>query len=211
MKKIIKILLIIIIILVGLILIDSIQAIIFKHSPLISWKEHLSDDDSWVDKGLILDTYYCTKEKDIITVYWKFKGNKFTCPIDNVILNDISEEDKKLISLLKNKMIEENVMDESNLKSFDVLSIYEYGYFRNIPNKKYIEFDFRYTCKDNRENCITKTSKIFSTISSDKDYNVIWAYTDGKKIYELSSGLSIGFNDDFVFLQGEKRIIGVIN
>ena len=82
MKKIIKILLIIIITLVGLILLDSIQARIFKQSPIISWKEEFADYDSWVDRGIIIDTYYCTKEKDIITVSWKFKGNKFTCPID---------------------------------------------------------------------------------------------------------------------------------
>ena len=210
MKKIMKILLIIIVVLISIIILDSLQARIFKHSPFISWKEELADDDSWVDKGLLIDTYYCTKEKDIITVYWKLKGNKFTCPIDNEILNAISENDKKLISLLKNKMIEENILNESNLESFDILSIYEYGYYRNKPNKKYIEFDFKYTCKDKSKNCITKTSTMFSTISSDKEYNIIWAYTDGKTIYELSSGVSIGFNDDFVFLQGEKRIIGLI-
>ena len=92
----------------------------------------------------------------------------------------------------------------------DILSIYEYGYYRNTPNKKYIEFDFRYTCKDKSINCITKSSTMYSTISSDRDYNIIWAYTDGETIYELSSGVSIGFNDNFVFLPGEKRIIGVI-
>ena len=30
---------------------------------------------------------------------------------------------------------------------------------------------------------------MFYTISNDLDYNVIWAYTDGKKIYELNSKL----------------------
>ena len=208
MNRWLKTVLIIICFLICFIIADSIQARIFKHSPIISWKEEFLD--SWVDKGLIIDTYYCVKEKDIITVYWKFKGNKFTCPIYNEDKTEVSKQDKDLIILLKNKMIEENILIESNLESFDILSIYEYGYYNNIPNKKYIEFDFRYTCKDKSEDCITKSSKMFSTISSDKDYNVIWAYTDGKKIYELSGGVSIGFNDDFVFLQGEKRIIGVI-
>lgn len=92
MNKWLKIIIIIIGITVVLILLDSLQARIFKHSPIIRWKEELADDDSWVDKGLLIDTYYCTKEKDIITVYWKFKGNKFTCPIDN----ETREEDKKL-------------------------------------------------------------------------------------------------------------------
>ena len=210
MKKWLKIILILITILVSIIILDSLQARIFKHSPFISWKETIEDDDSWVDKGIIIDTYYCTKEKDILTIYWKFKGNKFTCPIDNEEKTKISKEDKELITLLKNKMIDENILIESNLENFDILNIYEYGYYRNTPNKKYIEFDFRYTCKDKSKNCITKSSTMYSTISSDRDYNIIWAYTDGKKIYKLSKGVSIGFNDDFVFLPGEKRIIGVI-
>ena len=84
MKKSLKIILIVIIILIGLILLDTLQAIIFKNSPIISWKEELSDADSWVDKGILIDTYYCTEEKDIVTVSWEFKGSKFTCPIDNI-------------------------------------------------------------------------------------------------------------------------------
>lgn len=210
MKKFLKIILIVTIVLFCIILLDSIQARIFRHSPIISWKEQLADSDSWVDRGLIIDTYYCTKEKDIVNVSWKFKGNKFTCPIDNEKNNGISKDDRKLISLLKDKMIEENILDEENLDYFEILTLYEYGYYRNEPTKKYIEFDFRYSCKDKSQECITKSSKMFSTVSSDRDYNIIWAYTDGEKIYELSSGVSIGFNDNFVFLPGEKRIIGVI-
>lgn len=85
MKKVLKISLIIVGIFVGIVLIDSVQARIFKRSPIISWKEELADADSWVDIGILIDTYYCIKEKDIVTVSWKFKGTKFTCPIDNVI------------------------------------------------------------------------------------------------------------------------------
>lgn len=83
MKKSLKIILIVIIILISIILLDTLQARIFKNSPIISWKEELADADSWVDKGILIDTYYCTEEKDIVTVSWKFKGSKFTCPIDN--------------------------------------------------------------------------------------------------------------------------------
>ena len=85
MKKIIKIFIITIITIISIILLDTIQARILKNSPFISWKENLADNDSWVDKGILIDTYYCTKEKDIITISWHFKNDKFTCPIDNVI------------------------------------------------------------------------------------------------------------------------------
>lgn len=91
MRKILKVSLLIIVILIGIVLLDTLQARLFKNSPFISWKENLEDDDSWVDKGILIDTYYCTKEKDIVTVSWKFKTSKFTCPIDNDDLYSIQE------------------------------------------------------------------------------------------------------------------------
>ena len=93
MKKNTKIILIIVGVLVGVVLLDTLQARIFKHSPIISWKEELSDDDSWVDRGILMDTYYCTREQDILTVSWKFKGNKFTCPIDNIQIKKFVDYD----------------------------------------------------------------------------------------------------------------------
>ena len=105
MKKWLKFILIIIVIFISVILLDTIQARIFKHSPFISWKETIEDDDSWVDKGIIIDTYYCTKEKDIITVYWKFKSNKFTCTIDNKKKTEISKEDELVKGLIKKDQI----------------------------------------------------------------------------------------------------------
>jgi len=84
MKKNKKFILIIILILVGIVLVDTLQAIIFKNNPYISWEESLADNDSWVIRGLLIDTYHCTKEKDIVTVSYKFKTSNFTCPIDNI-------------------------------------------------------------------------------------------------------------------------------
>lgn len=83
MKKFIKIIISIIIILITIILLDTLQARIFKTSPFISYKVTLEDNDSWVDKGLIMDTFYCTKDSDIVTISWHFKNTKYTCPIDN--------------------------------------------------------------------------------------------------------------------------------
>lgn len=84
MKKCLKLTLIIIGIIISIILLDTLQSRIFKHSPILSWKQELADKDSWVDKGIIIDTYYCTKEKDILTVSWHFKTSKFTCPKDEI-------------------------------------------------------------------------------------------------------------------------------
>lgn len=78
MKKSLKISLIVIGIIIGVILLDTIQARVLKHSPLISWKEKLGYD-SYVDKGIIMNTYYCYTSKDLVTVRWHFKTTKFTC------------------------------------------------------------------------------------------------------------------------------------
>jgi transcriptional regulator with XRE-family HTH domain len=48
-KSKIKNILVVLCVIFGLILIDTFQAIIFKNSPIISWEEKLSDDDSYVD------------------------------------------------------------------------------------------------------------------------------------------------------------------
>ena len=83
MKKTFKFIIIIIFILISIIIIDTFQAIIFKNSPIISWHNQEPDKDSYVDRGIIIDTYYCTKEKDIVTINHYLKSTKFTCPIDN--------------------------------------------------------------------------------------------------------------------------------
>ena len=91
MNKYIRLSLIVLLVVIVAILIDTVQARIFKNSPVISFKSNLSDSDSYVDKGIILDTYYCTKDRDIVTVSWHFKTSKFTCSVDNV--NDLDEVD----------------------------------------------------------------------------------------------------------------------
>lgn len=111
MRKSIKVIIIIISILFGIILLDTIQARIFKNSPFISWKEELEDNDSWVYKGILIDTYYCVEEKDMVTVSWHFKNSKFTCPIDN---ESINYNDYKKTSTLKS-----NVVDVNTLIMFD--------------------------------------------------------------------------------------------
>lgn len=92
MKNTIKNIITIILIIIGIILLDTIQARIFKNSPIISKRESLPDNDSYIDKGILINTYYCTKEKDIVTVSWHSKKSKFTCPIDNV--HEIKKENK---------------------------------------------------------------------------------------------------------------------
>ena len=80
-NKVLIILLTIAFTILSIILLDTIQAIAFKNSPIISWRfEDANDSDSYVDKGILIDTYYCVKEQDIITVIPTFKNTNYNCP-----------------------------------------------------------------------------------------------------------------------------------
>ena len=84
MKKRIKTTLIVIFILISIILLDTLQAMIFKTSPALSLREILGDNTSYIDKGILINTFYCTKEQDIVTISHQSKTSKFACPIDKV-------------------------------------------------------------------------------------------------------------------------------
>lgn len=80
----IRVFLIVILTIIVIVLIDTFQAIIFKNSPLIGFRDdYLMDVDSYVDRGILVNTYYCTHEKDIVNVRVLFKSTKFDCPVDN--------------------------------------------------------------------------------------------------------------------------------
>ncbi len=80
--KILLITLTIIVTISSIILLDTIQAVIFKNSPIISWKEEQFDEDSYVDRGILIDTYYCVKDGDIMTIIPTFKTTNYGCPIE---------------------------------------------------------------------------------------------------------------------------------
>ena len=91
MKKSIKIILIILSLIVFFILIDTIQAIVLKNSPLISLKENLGEKN-YIKKGLLVNVYYCN-EDDTITTSTHFKTEKFTCPLST---DDVSNDTEKI-------------------------------------------------------------------------------------------------------------------
>ena len=80
MKKVLKTIIIILILCIVLILLDTIQARIRKASPLISWKDKIKNTDSYIDRGIIIDTYYCVND-DTVEVKWKLKTNSYKCPL----------------------------------------------------------------------------------------------------------------------------------
>ena len=81
-RKWLTITLTIIITIISIIFFFTFQAIVFKNSPIISFREELLDDDSYVDRGILIDTYYCIQEGDIETVIPTFKNTNYNCPLE---------------------------------------------------------------------------------------------------------------------------------
>ncbi len=125
MKKYKKIILIILSILIGIILIDTLQARIRKSSPIISWMQKL-DKDSYVDKGILIDTYYCVKDKKVENVSWHFKTTKFICPIYD------EKRDTGSIFRTANNIVSLSIK-ENTLTNTGVTII-----MKNLTNSKYV-------------------------------------------------------------------------
>ncbi len=146
MKKSLKIILIIVGIIVSIILLDTLQARILKHSPIISWKKELADGDSWVDRGILVDTYYCTREQDIQTISWKFKGNKFTCPISDP--NNSEKKGEQVIQfdleLPHHILIDDEKYDDSMVRSQEKINISGIK-FESIDYKKLKNYEKQYS------------------------------------------------------------------
>lgn len=108
----IKVFLIVILTIVSVILVDTFQAILFKNSPLIGFRNDLlADEDALLIKGILVDVYYCTEDRDIVTVYVKGKFSKFNCPVDrenmcppwpNIVPTMQFEESKVMSMTIKN-------------------------------------------------------------------------------------------------------------
>ncbi len=76
MKKGLKMTLIFLCVLVGMIILDTIQAKIFNRSPLLKIRENLNGENYYIDKGLFVNHYHCNKEN--LTTW---KDVKFACSL----------------------------------------------------------------------------------------------------------------------------------
>lgn len=65
-----------------IIFIDTLQAVFLNISPFLSFKD-VKDNSSWVDKGILIDTYYCKEKNNITIIHRKLKFTKFSCFINN--------------------------------------------------------------------------------------------------------------------------------
>ena len=129
MKKVLKITLITLLVIFILLVLDTIQARIFHHSPIISFKETMGE--SYVDKGIFMDTYYCVQENDEVTVSYHSKHSKFACPVvaqEKTFLGQVLEVKSTYIMVKPNEGTEE-------IKSVDKFKVN----FSDDDNQQYKE------------------------------------------------------------------------
>ena len=98
MKKSLKISLIVLGVLVGIIVLDTLQAKIFDNSPILKIRENLDGKSTdYIDKGLFVNYYHCNNNEKVTT----WKGTKFACPIKDISNDEsnISDEESNTIGL----------------------------------------------------------------------------------------------------------------
>lgn len=144
MKKGLKITLIILGVVIGIVVLDTLQALLFDNSPIIKIREN-NDGGSidYIDKGIFVNHYYCVnKEENTV-----FKNVKYSCPIiDSEELTD--NLDKELLSCLESQLGGYLVTETDNLielplseiKSSDKekIAYYKGVYASNHPNNIFI-------------------------------------------------------------------------
>ena len=76
MKRNVKKIIIVIGVIISIILLDSIQALVFDNNPIIKIKEYYNGGDlNYKSKGLFVDTYNCTNGKKDT----QLKGGSYSC------------------------------------------------------------------------------------------------------------------------------------
>ena len=78
MKKGLKITLIVLLVLIGIIAVDTLQAIVFNNSPIIHIRERINrcNEKDYIDKGIIVNHYSCNNESKTL-----FKSTKYNCMV----------------------------------------------------------------------------------------------------------------------------------
>ncbi len=79
MKKGLKITLIVLGVLLGIVVLDTLQAKIFDNSPLIKIRKNFKDGYvQYMDKGILVNHYHCVNNDEKTT----WKSTKYACPIE---------------------------------------------------------------------------------------------------------------------------------
>ena len=116
MKKGLKITLIVLVVMVGVVVLDTLQAKVFDNSPLLKIRENLDGGSTdYIDKGLLVNHYHCNNDEKITT----WKGTKFACS---------AKESKKEIKEIVDLVARDNLSCDEALEKFYQDENYTYSY-----------------------------------------------------------------------------------
>ncbi len=107
---------------VGVILLDTIVAMVLNQSPILSIKKEIGN--SYVKQGILIDTYFCVKDSDLVTVSWHFKTSKFACQTNKV--EDIVDKTTAMSDFACDEALEEFYTDD------------EYHYYYPCQKNNYV-------------------------------------------------------------------------
>lgn len=123
MKKGFKITLIVLGVLAGIVVLDTLQAIVFNNSTLIKIRKDFKDGYvQYIDKGLFVNHYHCNSNEKVTT----WKGTKFAC---SEVENTSNKEIENKIMTNLDKISE--VTDTTSSNPFDYTNN---DYYKNIVN-----------------------------------------------------------------------------
>lgn len=91
---------------------------------------------------------------------------------------------------LKKSMINDNFLDNDNLKSFKITKILVDGYYKDAEEREYMQVDFTDSCHDNSKTCVNNCHYY----EEDNEFTK-WIITDENTIFEFIDGISINAND----------------
>ncbi|MFR5856958.1 MAG: hypothetical protein ACLUFU_04010 [Bacilli bacterium] len=189
MKKNLKITLIILGIIIGIIVLDTIQALIFDNSPIIKIRENNDGSSTdYIDKGIFVNHYYCVNKEEKTV----FKNVKYTCPIienNDLKIKEIVDKTKDIKDFTCAEALESFYEDENYIyywnciKNEYMIVIYEDGHEETIEealNNKTItindldlyniEYLKQNKSQDNENNIVLCLNSLLGGyISSEKD------------------------------------------
>ncbi len=110
-----------------------------------------------------------------------------------------NEKEEKILNAIYNKLDIYNYFDRSNLKSFEIVSLQSFGYYKSESNILYIRVNYNSECNDNTHNCDKLAQNFKNNISEEKFlYFFVKVDIDTYKFIEVIDGISASIHSDWI-------------
>ena len=73
---------------------------------------------------------------------------------------------------MKKELIRQKYLEEKNFSNLRIETTLEHGYYKNSPEKKYIQINLKYKCKDKTDSCI------HNILTKQDDYYTLFVWVE---------------------------------